>query len=220
MGCQLLNVVLDCLALVNQTFLARDWTSDIESVRCLAYKPEQTLELIEVIMTSGQVGQIQRAAEDLLKATREILICAQYENQKPASLPKVLDGYYAAIQEYTGKIISACERRNLIKASYWTSQMQTELARMLAQVNTHAGVSDVNFYGEYGAYLTSLGWPNLAQAIEAGDFGYMAEQAQTFAQKAKDYLVAHAVQLNVYETLKDAQAYICGLEADSRAQKP
>lgn len=209
-GCQLVNAVLDCLALVNQTFFVRDWTSDFESIRHLHHKPAQTIELIEVITTSKNVVQIQLNAEDLLMLTRDILVCEQCENKKSVSLAEALGGYYAAIQEYTNKINSACEQRNLIKAGYWASQMQTELALMLAQVNTHTGWSRVNFYSEYGAYLNSLGWPNLAQAIETQDFEYIAKQARGFAKKAEYYLIAHSVPLNEFKTLEEAEAYLCG----------
>ncbi len=211
MGCQLVNVVLDCLALINQSFLARDWTSDIEPVRNFIRKPEQTLELIKVIMTSGDVVRIQCAAEDLLRGTREILVCEQQENKNSSNLHEVFGGYYAAIYDYVGKIISACEQQNLIKASYWASLMQNEVALMLAQVNGHTGLSEVNFYSEYGTYLISLGWPNMVQAIEIKNFEYIAEQAREFAHKVKDYLVAHSVPLHVYGTLEDAQSYLRGI---------
>lgn len=209
-GYRLVNALLDCLALVNQSFLARDWTSDLEPVRNLPHRPEQMPELIETIMTSGDVAQIEHAAEDLLRATREILVHEKHA-KKGLSIPQeVFDGYYPAIHDYVSKIISACERRNLIKASYWTSMMQSEMGLMLAQINSQARLSDMNIYSEYGSYLSSLGWPNLVQVIETRDFGYIAEQAQTFARKAKDYLIANSVPLNVYETLEDAQAYIRG----------
>jgi hypothetical protein len=213
MGYRLVNVVLDCLALVNQSFLARDWTSDLEPVRNLIRKPEQTLELIEVIMTSHDVARIECAADEFLRATRDILVCEQRENQNVSILHEVFGGYYPAIYDYVGKIISACEQRNLIKASYWASLMQDEVALMLAQIHSHASLSGMNMYSEYGAYLRSLGWPDMVQAIETKDFGYIAEQARGFAHKAKDYLAAHSVPLNVYETLEDAQAYICGAGA-------
>lgn len=51
----------------------------------------------------------------------------------------------------------------------------------------------------------------MAQAIETRDFGYIAEQAREFADKVKDYLVAHSVPLHVYGTLEDAQSYIRGI---------
>lgn len=89
--------------------------------------------------------------------------------------------------------------------------MQNEVALMLAQVNGQAGLSEVNFYGEYGAHLISLGWPDMVQAIETRDFGYIAEQAREFADKVKDYLVAHSIPLHVYGTLEDAQPYIRGI---------
>jgi hypothetical protein len=209
-GCQLVNAVLDCLALVNQTFLARDWTSDIEPVRNLIRKPEQTLELIEVVTTSGDAVRIRCAAEDLLRRTREILVCEQRENKNSSSIQEDLDGYYAAIHEYTAKIISACEQRNLVKVGYWTSLMQSETALMLAQANGHADLSEVNLYSEYGAYMGSLGWPDMVQAMETGDFGCIADQARGFAHKAGDYLSAHSVPLHVYGTLAEAQSYIRG----------
>ena len=198
MGYQLVNVILDCLALVNQSFLARDWTSDMEPVRNLIRKPEQTCELIEMIMTSGDIARVECAAEDLLSATREILFCEQREHKDLSVPQEIFRGYYPAIHDYVGKIISACKRRNLIKASYWASLMQSEVALMLAQVNSNASLSGMNIYSEYGAYLNSLDWPNMVQAIETRDFGYIAEQAQGFARKAKDYLIANSV------------AYICG----------
>lgn len=208
MGYQLVNVVLDCLALVNQRFLARDWTSDMEPVRNLNRKPEQTLDLIEVIITSGNAAQIASAAEALLRATREILVCEQRENKNRSNLHEVFEGFYPAIHDYVGKIITACEQRNLIKASYWASLMQGEVALMLAQINSHASLSGANLYSEYSEYFRSLGWPDMVQAIETRDFGYIAEQARDFALQAEGYFIANSIPLNVFETLEAAQEYI------------
>jgi len=212
MGCQLVNAVLDCLALINQTFFGRDWSSDIGLVRQLERKPAQLPELIEAVTTSSDPARIQQAAEELLTGAREILVCAQRENRKPVSAVDVLGGYYPAIREYTNKIESACRQQNLVKASYWAAKMQSELALMLAQVETQTGLSEVNFYSEYGTYLDSLNWPNMTQALDTRDFGYIAGQALDFAQKVKSYLAAHSAPLNDFTTLEAAQAYIQGME--------
>lgn len=212
LGCQFVNGVVDCLALVNQTFLRRDWTVELEALRQFPCKPDRTPELIEVIVTSGEPAQVQQAAEALFQATRDILVREQTADQESVAPSAAWGGYTAAIREYTHKIVSACGQRNLIKASYVAAQMQSELARMLAQTRPRANVSALNLYSEYAADLTALGWPDLARAIETRDFGYIAEQAQAFAHKAEAYLAAQAVPLNVYETLADAQAYIGGAD--------
>jgi hypothetical protein len=212
MGCQLVNAILDCLALVNQTFFGRDWSSDIGLVRQLERKPAQLPELLEAVTTSSDPARIQQAAEELWTVTREILVCAQHENKKPISAVDVLGGYYPAIREYTNKIESACRQQNLVKASYWAAKMQTELALMLAQVETQTGLSEVNFYSEYGTYMDSLNWPDMAQALDTRDFGYIASQALDLARKVKSYLVSHSALLNDFTTLEAAQAYIQGAE--------
>jgi len=206
------NAVLDCLALINQTFFGRDWSSDLGLVRQLERRPAQLPELIEAVTTSSDPARIQQAAEELLTGTREVLVCAQRENRKPVSAVDVLGGYYPAIREYTNKIESACRQQNLVKASYWAAKMQSELALMLAQVETQTGLSEVNFYSEYGTYLDSLNWPNMTQALDTRDFGYIANQALDLAQKVKSYLAAHSAPLNEFMTLEAAQAYIQGAE--------
>jgi hypothetical protein len=81
---------------------------------------------------------------------------------------------------------------------------------MLAQVNGHAAVSDVNYYGEYGTCFISFGWPDMVQAIETRDFEYIAAHAHKFAQKLKEYLAVHSIPLHDYAALADAQSYIRG----------
>lgn len=207
-GSQLVYVLLDCLALVNQITFTRDWTSDIEPVRNLTRKPDRTLEMIETIMISADAVQIEYAAESFLRETREILMAVQCECQTVSALQEVFEGYYPAIQEYVGKILSACEQQNLIKASYWSMKMQSEVALMLAQSFRNKSLSAMNIYNEYGGYLASLDWPDLGQALESRDFGYITEQALSFAQQVKEYLTANAVSLNIFESLEEAQAFI------------
>jgi hypothetical protein len=97
-----------------------------------------------------------------------------------------------------------------VKASYWASQLQNEMAFMLAQSHTQVGVSAMNLYSEYGATLASLGWPDLMAAIATRDFAYIAQQVREFTAQARAYLVAHSVALNEFKTLDEAQAYIQG----------
>jgi predicted nucleotidyltransferase len=210
MGCQLVGAVLDCLTLVNQTFFARDWTSELESMQQLRCKPTQLVALIETITTAREPLRIQGAAEELLRATREIVVSEQSANYQTVTMSELLDGYYTAICEYASKIYSACKRENLVKASYWAAKLQTELAFLLAQSSAQVGESDMNLYSEYGSTLTSLGWPDLVEAIATRDFDYIARQVQEFIAQARAYLIAHSVALNEYKTLEAAQAYIQG----------
>jgi hypothetical protein len=208
MGSQLVNVLLDCLTLVNQRTFTRDWTSDIEPLRNLIQKPDRTLELVETIMTSTDVVKIESSAETFLRETREIIIAGQSECKTVSNLQEVFNGYFPAIQEYVGKILSACEQRNLIKASYWSTKMQSEVGLMLAQSFSNKSFSGMNLYIEYGGYQASLGWPDLVQAVETRDFDYIAIHAQSFAQQVKEYLLSNSVSLNMFESFEEVQEYI------------
>lgn len=209
MGCKLVNAVLDCLCLVNQTYFQRDWTSDLEPVRQLAQQPEGTLERIESLATGGSCSAIQEAAEGLYHAARQLLL--EKQNTQPlTSLAELFSGYLAALGEYTHKTISACERHNLVKASYWASQMQVEVASMLAQVYTQPASPDHHIFSEYSAYLSTLGWPDLAQAITTRDFDLIAAQTQAFANRVREFLCAQGVPSNEFAILQDALGYISG----------
>ena len=91
--------------------------------------------------------------------------------------------------------------------------MQSEAAFMLAQVNSQADLTEHNIYSEFNAYFNASGWPDMLQVIETRDFVLIAEQARDFARKLEGYLIANGVPRNVFETLEEAQAYLCSASA-------
>jgi hypothetical protein len=209
-GCNLVEAVLDCLALVNQTFFTRNWASHPEQVLSLTIRPEHLKDLIEATVTAGDPARIEESAEMLARETREILVREQQCVTRPFTVASVFrdDFPYPAIKEYVNKIVSACEKRNLIGASYVAAIMQHELAYMLAQAETGVVFLDFNLYDEYGGPFQRLPFPDLASAIEEGDFAKIAEQARLFDRRAQEYYAQHGVSLNVVASMDDLEAFI------------
>ncbi len=207
-GCNLVDAVLDCLALVNQTFFAKSWASNLAQVLDLTIRPEKTEELIQEIVTSGDLASVLSSAEALVGETRALLIEEQKAIKKPFAPQGVFHGYYPAIKEYVNKVLAACEKRDLVAAGYVASKMQCELASTLAQIETGAECTDLNVYGDYGKHLAERQFPDLARCIADGDWAAIAEQAHLFDRRAQEYFTENSVDLNIAASIEDLQAFI------------
>jgi len=207
-GFSLMTTIVDCLALLNQASFPKFWTACAEQIFALPIKPEQFDALVKTISTSPEFSAIQQAAETLLHRTQNVL---SQEHQaictlKPAN--EELNGYYPAIKEYVYKILAACDKRNLINAAYWASKMQQELTEMLARIHTGIESSSLYSYGDYRRDFDQQQFPDLSQAISAGDFDRLATLVKRFDERAQEYFTQNSIPLHCMTSFKELRTFM------------
>ena len=200
-GAQLIDAVLDSLALLNQVFFVKNWASDITQLDQLQTRPDNLRERIETILMDNDLSVAQRTAEALVADTRALILAQTHTIKADAPVADVFDGFYAAIQEYVNKILTACERQNWINASVVSAQMQKDVAFVLAYAVDGIPFSEFNVFGEYRAALDRFGFPDLTPGVEARDGEQLAALAREFRAVFQSFLAQHNVALQSADTL-------------------
>ncbi|MFN8374081.1 MAG: nucleotidyltransferase domain-containing protein [Anaerolineae bacterium] len=205
---QLVDVLLDCLALVNQTFFSKNWASNIAQLEQLSLRPEGLRERIMTLLTEAQLSHVVGTAQRLAADTRAIILSQTRTLNETASASGVFNGYYPAIREYVNKILSACARDNWANASVVAAQMQKEMAMMLAYAEDGIPYSEFSVFAEYRGAFDRLGFPDLSPAVDGHDLAQLAALTQRFEAAAQAYLQQQGVTLNVAETWDSLKALI------------
>ncbi len=204
---QVIDAVLDCLALMNQTFLVKNWASDLSQIERLAIRPAHLGERIQALLLESNLAKVRDQAERLAAETRTLLLTETRACPIPGG-PDTFVGYYPAIKEYVNKILSACERRDWVNASVVAAQMQRELAVMLASTEDRLSCSDTCLLGEFRAASDRLGFPDLWDAVAARDIDQLAHLTRQFESQVQALLTERGIALNSAETLEDLRALI------------
>jgi hypothetical protein len=207
-GIELINVLLDCLALASQTFFPRTWSADLAQLDLLTVQPEGLCESIETIVSGDDLHINFNTAADLVMATRAVLFEQQQSVADPVPAQRMFSGYYAGVYEYVLKVVSACARNDRVAAGAIATQLQAETALMLAQAETGLPVSDFNVCCEYRAVLDEHGFPDMAAAVGSADFDRIAALAWEFDARARAYFDSAGVPLAVAETVDELKALI------------
>ncbi|MBN1486229.1 MAG: hypothetical protein JW981_01230, partial [Anaerolineae bacterium] len=207
-GFKMMTAIIDCLAMVNQTFFAKFWVSNLEPVAQLSLKPDGLLDMVEIISTSGDLALIQETAESLVAATRSLLLNEQHTIKCSNTVDEIFGGFYAGIKEYVNKILSACEKRNMVAVSYDAAYLQSDMASMLVHAETGVQYTDFNIVSEYRRHFDQLQFPDLSEVIAKGDFDAIKEQIQLFDERSQEYFACNSVDMNVIESMESLKAFI------------
>lgn len=207
--CNFIDALLDCLCLLNQTHFTRYWASDASQVAQLASKPAHLQTHLEQLVTEGNTTVVASLAGELLHDTRHLLLAAQRIVATPAAAGETLRDYYMAIKEYVNKILSACDKGNLVSAAFVATKMQVELAGMLSRIRNGIEATEAHRFAEIRAAYTDAGFPDLSNAISAGDLEAIRQLALDFDDKARALFAQHGVSLNDFHDAPALQTYLC-----------
>jgi hypothetical protein len=207
-GCNFIDELLDCLCLLNQTFLQRYWASDPSQLAALAVQPAQLQDRLTQLVTAGEPHSVFRIAGDLLGETRALLMDAQIKLAKSEPANAVLREYYMAIKEYIYKVVSACDKGNLASAAFVATKMQVEMAGLLSRMRDGIDPNWAHRYADISAGYREAGFPDFTEAISAGDFDALRGLVLQFDAQARALFAQHEIPLRVFDEMAALRAYL------------
>jgi hypothetical protein len=207
-GWKLVNSAVNCLALVNQTYLSQGWGASLSQVSQWPARPDDVEHLIRAITHAGDTEHVIGAADALTQAVRQILLAAQASVAEPGTVQQVFKDFYVVIHEYKAKVLAACERGNALAAGYAAFQLQDEICGLMNKVERGLIATDFNLLGEYSGAYEQAGFPDLTEPAFRGDLESLARQVRQLDAQAREWFNRHSIDLGI---LDSEQALRCFL---------
>lgn len=193
-------MLLHSLAVMNQTFFKEAFGKNLNEIMELKKKPSNTEKILSIIFESNDVVKIKESCTNLMNGIRSILLDAQQQAQNEFTVSQVFTSYYPEIKEQINKILSACDRKDVIAAASACKNIQKELAQFLATAFEQKDFSGFNIYSEYNATYDSFGLPNIVSYVDKSNFGILREKVSEFDVKIRTMLSDNSVPLNIVES--------------------
>ncbi|MCD6160180.1 MAG: nucleotidyltransferase domain-containing protein [Kosmotoga sp.] len=99
-GLKFVNSVVNCLALVNQTYFTKVWENNLTQISKMSQKPDGFEDMIREIITQKDTRHTLKVADRLAKEVRKILLSAQFSISEPSEPKDVFKDFYFFIFEY------------------------------------------------------------------------------------------------------------------------
>jgi predicted nucleotidyltransferase len=194
------NSVLDCLALLNQTWFAKGWGANTGELERLRRRPGRLEESIRSIVLRPAGDQQLAAADRLTGEVRQILLEAQAGVAVPAPAVEVFKDFFPIVVELAGKVYRACEAGDAMSAGYGAYLLQHEVSSLLNRVRPGFDAADLNLLSEYSPAYAKTGFPDLLEAAAHGDLDELARRVQVLERKLAEWLVEQGINLNIVAT--------------------
>ncbi|WP_214753985.1 MULTISPECIES: hypothetical protein [unclassified Exiguobacterium] len=206
---EFIDISVDCLALINQTYFNRVWWANDEKLQSFEIRPEKLLESIwTIISTSENLHEIEETALRLKEEMRELLLAEQKRLGEREPFQEVFKGYYPGVFAYTNKVRSACNKKNEIAMFAAATKIQNEVSLMLSTSFDETYHSSLRIYKEDRKIYDDLELPDVVAHLHCGDFAIVSEKIQTFDERAMELMKGNAVAINKFEELEDLRVYI------------
>jgi hypothetical protein len=207
-GWMFLDSAVNCLALVNQTYFSKGWAASMPQLLAMSHKPADLEGLINAVLMPQDDEHMLAAAEKLAAQVRGILHTAQASIAEPADAQDVFQDFYYYVLEYRNKVLSACERRDVMAARSAAFHMQEQICQLANKVEQGFYPTDFNLLGEYIAGYEKVGFSDLIQLAAQGDLETLARRVQELDEKAQAWFAEHSIPLNVLATEDDLRRFL------------
>ena len=207
-GRKFVNSAVNCLALVNQTYFTKGWGANWSRILKMPQKPDGLEEMIREIITPQDTDSMLEEADKLAKEVRRILLAAQASISEPVDARNVFKDFYFYIFEYKNKVLSACERKDVIAAGFAAFHLQEEICQCMNKVEDGFYGTDFNLLGEYTKAYEKAGFPDLLESASRGDLEELAKRVRRLDEKAIEWFRSHSIELNILESEEELHRFL------------
>jgi hypothetical protein len=203
----LASEAISCIAYINQRYMNKPWDSSMDEVIAMPKKPRNLEEILTRMVMSSDYTTISNAADNLATSVRQLIISEQKSMSIEANHNDVMRDFYNVIHEFANKIISRCDKGDLLSATIVASTIQEEIAGALSGNTGLMLDTTFNFYGEYGGSYTQL-FPDLLDAVKTGDLRELRMRAVELKEKVQDWMSLHNISTNVVGSLDELTEFL------------
>jgi hypothetical protein len=102
--------------------------------------------------------------------------------------------FYFFVFEYKNKVLSACERGDVIAAGYAAFHLQEEICQLMHKVERGFYGADFNLLGEYIGGYEEAGFPDLLESASQGDLVELARQVRRLDERVQEWFESQATE--------------------------
>ena len=136
------------------------------------------------------------------------LLAAQASISEPVDARNVFKDFYFYIFEYKNKVLSACERKDVIAAGFAAFHLQEEICQCMNKVEDGFYGTDFNLLGEYTKAYEKAGFPDLLESASRGDLEELAKRVRRLDEKAIEWFRSHSIELNILESEEELHRFL------------
>jgi len=206
-GWKFTGSAVNCLALVNQTYFTRGWGANLSQVLQMPRKPADLEDTLRGILAPEEPESVLERAARLATEVRGILLAAQASLSETSAARDVFKDFFFVV-EYVGKVLSACERMDVLAAGSAAFHLQEEICQLMNKVERGFYGADFNLLGEYTGAYEKAGFPDLLEFASRGDLAALATQARKLDEKVRAWFERHAVDLNILADEEDLRRFL------------
>ena len=111
----------------------------------------------------------------------------------------IRDSYFFVL-EYKNKVLSACEKEDVMAAGSAAFLLEEEICQLMSKVKNGFYGTDFNLFGEYVKGYEKAGFPDLLEPATRGDLETLAGRVRQLDEKAREWLRTHSIALNILES--------------------
>lgn len=204
----ILTKVLYSLALLNRTYVTKGWGKNLQQFAHLPLRPSLLEEYITTITQSQSCSDIQRACEELIQDTVELLLKQQDTHSTPPSYHDRMRGIYEEFKGMLDKIIMACRSNDYTTAFFWSIEVQEEFARFIYFAETGCWPISLDPSLEYQNAYNRLGFPDLVPLLDPDDLTPLREAVVHLDSLVESHFRKQGVEINRFETLDQFATFL------------
>ncbi len=207
---QLINKSVRKLSLLNNSFLMKNWGSNLHEVFQFAILPPNYPKLVTTLSTTNNFDEMIKLGRELMNSIRELVLKKQQNFLIDQNTERNACNNYISMKAYINKILSACHKRDILAVSYAATELQIWIAEELAQYegNLIVNVDNFNFFEEIKTFYHQLMLPNLMEWISQGDFQKIEKTAKELDFQLHDFCKSRNSKISRLNNLGEVKKYL------------
>lgn len=206
----LINHTVACLSLINNTFFIKNWGKNLQEVFKLPILPENYSKNIEILNKSSNFDEMMSIGRKLVSGIHKLILEKQQKiNISVIKRKNTFWNNYIGIKSYINKIRSACQDRDILAASYATTELQIVIAEQIAIFEKKIAIDAYNFnsFKEIKSYYNQLKLPDLMIGISKGDFQQIEQGINIIDSRLEQYYRNQSIDFIAFKDWKELETY-------------
>ncbi|UCG90617.1 MAG: hypothetical protein JSU57_02490 [Candidatus Heimdallarchaeota archaeon] len=207
---QLINKTVKNLSLINNSFLTKNWGANLHEVFQFPILPNNYSQLALNLSTTNNFDEMLELGRELLHNLRKLVLKEQQNFIRNQAKEKVFCNKYISMKAYINKILSACNKSDILAVSYAATELQIWIAEELAQYegNLIVNVDNFNFFEEIQAFYNQLMLPDLMEGISSKNFQEIEKNANVLDFRLQEFCKNEHLKIPSFINIDEVDNYL------------